>query len=377
MKISSFKVRELQVPLAHPYALSRAYGVHTIASVVVLELITDEGLVGWGECDPWAAFTGDTAGSVCALLESCIGPAILGCDPVNIRDIHFRMDAALRGNLTAKACVDIACYDILGKVCSQPIYKTMGGGLRDKVRCFWAVGGSTPEETAQEIVKIKNESFWGCMIKIGTDYKLDAERTLAARDAVGSDFPLIADANQGWDVDTAINYGRAVKSANLLFYEQPVKFWDVDGLAKVRRNVPMPVSADEGISTIHDAKALISADACDYFSIKVTKHGGIMPTLRLCEYADANGVSLFFNSMLEEGIAQSASLHIACMVPNILMSTGHSFFSTMRMQGDITDFHSWTKDDGYTYISDKPGLGIEIDPEMLDRYTVNSVSFGG
>ena len=99
--------------------------------------------------------------------------------------------------------------------------------MRDRIRCFWAVGGSTPEETAHEIMQIKKKGFWGCMIKIGTDYKLDAARTLAAREAVGEDFPLIADANQGWDVDTAIAYGKAVSDANLLFFEQPVKYWVV------------------------------------------------------------------------------------------------------------------------------------------------------
>lgn len=376
MKIKSINVRELEIPLVHPYALSQAYGVHSIATVVAIEIITDEGVSGWGECAPWAAFTGDTSSSVCALLKSCIGPVIIGCDPTNIREVHARMDRALRGNLTTKACVDVACHDILAKVCGLPLYKIMGGGLRNKVRCFWAVGGSTPEETASEVVKIKEEGFWGCMIKIGTDYKLDADRTLAARDAVGYDFPLIADANQGWDVETSIKYGKAVKAADLLFFEQPVKYWDVAGLAQVRKNVSMPVSADEGISTIHDAKALISADACDYFSIKVSKHGGIMPTMQLCDFAATNGVPLFFNSMLEQGITQAASLHIACNVSNLLMTTGHSFFSTMRMQGDITDFHSWTKEDGYTYVSKEAGLGIKINHAILDKYTVNSISIG-
>lgn len=376
MKIKELKVRELAVPLTHPYALSRAYGVHTVASVVALEIVTDAGVVGWGECDPWAAFTGETAGTVCSVLRTCLGPMLIGMDPTNLRHVHQCMDGALRSNHTAKACVDVACYDILGKTCGLPVCKLIGGTLRDGVRCFWAVGGSTPEETVKEIVKIKEDGFWGCMIKIGTDYRLDAARTLAARDAVGPEFPLIADANQGWDVDTAISYGKLVESANLLFFEQPVKFWDVDGLAKVRSKVPMPVSADEGVTTIQDARLLIAARACDYFSIKVSKHGGILPTMQLCEYAAVNGISLFFNSMLEEGITQAASLHVACTVPNILATTGHSFFSTLRLQSDITDFYSWTRD-GFTSLSGKAGLGLEINQKNLDKYTVKSFTIKG
>ena len=138
------------------------------------------------------------------------------------------------------------------------------------------------------------------------------------------------------------------------------------------KNVPMCVSADEGVSSIHDAKALIKAEACDYFSIKISKMGGIMKSRQICEYADRHGIKLFFNSMLEEGITQVSSLHVASTVPNILMSTGHSFFSTLRLQGDITDFCEWTKD-GMTFVPEKPGLGFSINHENLDKYTVRTV----
>ena len=372
MKITEIIIRELRVPLVHAYALSKAYGVQLDTSNIVVEVHTDEGITGWGECDPWPAFTGDTPDSVVVLLEKCLAPVLIGQDPTNINAIHELMDKTLRANHTSKAGIDMACHDILGKSLGVPVHQLIGGRLRDKIRCFWAVGGSTPEETAQEILAIKKQGFWGCMIKIGTDWKLDAARTLAARDAVGEDFPLIADANQGWDVDTAVSYGKAVGKANLLFFEQPVKYWDVEGLAKIRRRVPMAVSADEGVSTIQEAKALIAADACDYFSIKVSKHGGIMKTKQICEYADRFGIKLFFNSMLEEGITQVSSLHVASTVPNILMSTGHSFFSTLRLKGDITDFCNWTKE-GITYVPEKPGLGFEIDQENLDKFTVRTV----
>lgn len=370
MKITKVIIRELRVPLAHPYALSKAYGIQMDTSNIIIEMHTDEGIVGWGECDPWPAFTGETALSVVAILEKHLCPLLIGVDPTNINGIHGIMDQAIRGNNTAKAGIDMACHDILGQKYGMPVHQILGGKMRDSIRCFWAVGGSTPEETAEEILEIKKQGFWGCMIKIGTDWKLDAARTLAAREAVGPDFPLISDANQGWDVETAIAYGRAVEKADLLFFEQPVKYWDVEGLAKVRKNVPMPVSADEGVSTMQDAVRLIKEDACDFFSIKVSKMGGILPAKQICEYAAAHGVKLFFNSMLEEGITQVSSLHVASTVSNILTTTGHSFFSTLRLQGDITDFCTWTRD-GITYVPERPGLGFSINYENLDKYTVS------
>lgn len=375
MKITGFRLRELRVPLMHPYALSRAYGVQSDTANIILELHTDEGVVGWGESDPWPAFTGDTAESVVAILTKCLAPALIGMDPTDITAINERMDAVLRGNGTSKASVDVACHDVLGKIRGRPVCDLLGARRRNEVKCFWAVGGSTPEETANEIAAIKREKYWGCMIKIGTDWKLDAARTLAAREAVGDGFPIIVDANQGWDVETAIRYGNAVEDADILFFEQPVKYWDVEGLAKIRAEVPMPVSADEGVADIHAARTLINAGACDYFSVKISKNGGITKAKEICELADKNGIKLFFNSMLEEGVTQTASFHLALTVPNILTTTGHSFFSTLRLKGDVTYFCNWTKD-GVTRLPDCLGLGLEINRDNLDKYTISELEVG-
>ncbi|NCB31265.1 MAG: mandelate racemase, partial [Clostridia bacterium] len=210
--------------------------------------------------------------------------------------------------------------------------------------------------------------------KIGTaNYRNDIARTLAAREAVGPDFPLVADANQGWDVDTAILYGRAVEKAALLFFEQPVQSWDVQGMARIRRAINVPVSADEGVATVQDAVHLVRAEAVDVLSIKVTKHGGILPAKEICDYAATSGIKLFFNSMLEEGITQAASLCVAATVPNLMMNIGHSYFSPLRLDGDISDFHTRVIN-GVTHISDAPGLGIQIDEEALAKYTVNTCS---
>ncbi len=373
MKIVDVNIRELKVPLKHAYALSKAYGVQTTTCNIVVEIVTDNGVSGWGECDPWAEFTGDTGETVISLLKGIIGPRLIGMDPTDIMAIHALMDSSLRGNHTAKACIDVACYDILGKTYGAPVYKFIGGKLRDSVKCFWAVGGGTADETAKAVADVKARGFYGCMIKVGNNYRIDAERTLAAREAVGDAFPLIADANQGWDVRTAILYGRAVEKVNLLFLEQPVKYTDINGLAKIRQSVSMPISADESVTTIQDAEQLVRFAACDYFSVKVSKNGGIAPMKRICDFAADAGVDVFFNSMHEEGITQSASLHVACTVSNLLAETGHSFFSTMRLDGDITDFKYWTED-GVTKLRNRPGLGFEINWDNLEKYTVRSCS---
>lgn len=369
MKIEQIRLHNLVVPLKHPYQLSKEYGLVKDTTIVVAELLADNGLTGWGECDPWKVFTGDSAEEVIALLRDRIGPALIGQDPRNLHGIHQIMDNCIPGNPIAKSAIDMACHDLLGKYSKLPVHILLGGKRRDCLPCFWSVGGGTVEDTVAIALDVQARGFRGCMLKVGSaDWKKDAIRVLAVREALGPDFPMVADANQGWDVETAIAFGKAIESAGLIFLEQPVKSRDVQGLASVRRSISTPISADEAIVTMEDAQTLIRAGACDIFSIKVTKHGGLTPARRLCEFAAAEGISLFFNSMHEEGITQAASLHLASTVDHLVPVIGHSFFSPMRLQGDITDFHTWTTN-GMTAVPDHPGLGFTIDEANLRQFT--------
>lgn len=374
MKITKIKIQSLAVPLLHPYHLSKEYGIFSTATPVIVRIETDEGIVGYGECDPWPLFTGDSAEVSTLILEKHLCPMLIGKDPTNINEIHRIMDATIRNQHLTKSAIDMAVYDIWGKSCNMPVHQLLGGKRRDKMRCMWSIGGSTPEESAAEVLQAKTLGYDGCMIKIGgADYLLDAARTCAVRETVGPNFPLIVDANQGWDVDTAIRYWKQIKNCNILFFEQPLQSWDVEGMAKIRRAIDIPLSADEGVMTIQDAQNLIRAEAVDVFSIKVTKNGGIKPAKAICEYAAANGIQVFFNSMIEEGITEAASLHIAATCDNIVHTIGHAYFSPNRLAGDICNYHEWIRpEEGCVLIPDVPGLGITPDEEAIRRYTVET-----
>ena len=376
MKIACIKAHQLAVPLVHPYVLSKEYGVYSTATPVIVEIETDEGIVGYGESDPWPLFTGDSAEVTMTIIEKHLGPMLLGADPTNINEIHRLMDAIIRNQHMTKAAIDMACYDILGKKLGAPVHQLLGGKRRDAMKCMWSAGGNTPEEAAEQILESKKLGYNGCMIKVGTaDWKNDVAKTIAVREAVGEGFALIADANQGWDINTAIKYCQAVADCGLLFFEQPLQSWDVEGMAEVRRNINIPLSADEGVATIQDARNLIAAKAVDIFSIKVSKNGGIAPAKEICKYAAANGIKVFFNSMIEEGITEAASLHIGVTTENIVEGIGHAYFSPLRLDGDICDYYKQIHPElGVTEITDKPGLGIELDQKQMAKYTVGSLA---
>lgn len=371
MKITKIQIDRLAVPLKHPYHLSKEYGTYSMATPVIVSIFTDEDIVGYGECDPWPLFTGDSAEVSSLVLEKHLAPMLIGADPCNINEIHRIVNATIRNQHLTKSAIDMAVYDIFGKSIGCPVHQLLGGKRRDNMKVMWSIGGSTPEESAKEILAVKEQGYNGCMIKIGTDYKMDAARTIAVREAVGPDFPLIVDANQGWDVDTAIRYAKLIKNCDILFFEQPLQSWDVDGMAKVRRAISMPLSADESVSTMQDAMHLIKAEAVDIFSIKVTKHGGIHTAKAICEFAAAYDIQVFFNSMIEEGITQAASLAVGATCSNIVNNIGHAYFSPRRLDGDICSFHKQIKR-GIVEVSDAPGLGIEIDHDMIAKYLVES-----
>lgn len=376
MKIVSIKAHQLAVPLVHPYVLSKEYGVYSTATPIIVEIATDEGIVGYGESDPWPLFTGDSAEVSMCIIEKHLGPMLLGADPTNINEIHRLMDAIIRNQHMTKAAIDMACYDIWGKSINTPVHKLLGGKRRDVMKCMWSAGGNTPEEAAEQILESKRLGYNGCMIKVGTaDWKNDVAKTIAVRKAVGDDFPLIADANQGWDINTAIKYCQAVKDCGLLFFEQPLQSWDVEGMAEVRRKISIPLSADEGVATIQDARKLIEAHAVDIFSVKVSKSGGIAPAKEICKYAAVNGIKVFFNSMIEEGVTEAASLHIGVTTENIVEGIGHAYFSPLRLEGDICNYYKQIHPElGLTEITAKPGLGIELDMKQMKKYTVGSIT---
>ena len=370
MIITKIKAEQLAVPLVTPYHLSQEYGTFCVATPIVVRIWTDADIVGYGECDPWPLFTGDSAQTCMLILQEHLGPRLLGKDPTNINEIHRLMDETIRGQNLTKSAIDIAVYDIWGKAYNMPVHQLLGGKRRDKMRCMWSIGGSTPDESVAEVLRAKETGYDGCMIKIGgTDYKLDADRTRAVRAAVGREYPLIVDANQGWDVETSIRYWKQIKDCDILFFEQPVQSWDIQGLAQIRKQIDIPVSADESVVTLHDARALVESGAVDVFSIKVTKNGGIQPAKAICDFAAANGIQVFFNSMIEEGITEAASLHVGATCSNIVSTIGHAYFSPNRLLSDITDYYTYIHpQEGCTYVPDGPGLGIHIDEAMIAKY---------
>jgi muconate cycloisomerase len=366
MRIRSIEIIKTKIPLKDPYKLSKRYGDLLYTQPIIVKINTDEGLTGYGETDPWRGFTQETPDSVTAVLEHDLAPPLIGLDPANVLKLHEVMDFFVPGNHMAKAAIDMAGYDLLGKAAGMPVYRVLGGGLYESLPIMGSVG--TAGDAAAAVKAVKAEKYHAMMIKVGRDPVTDAEFVLAVRDAAGAGFPLILDANQGWDIQAAGKFASMVHGANPVLFEQPLRADDLEGMAALRRLTDIPISADESLTSFNSAKEIIRLGSADVFSVKVCKNGGIRESMRIIELAKNHGINILFNSMLEEGVSQAASLNTALTTSN-LFAYGHAYFSPLRLEADISTYSSLICE-GRVHAPTAPGLGIELLDDVLDRYTL-------
>jgi len=368
MKITALELFHISIPFAKPYKLSKVYGTLHDAEAVILKVHTDEGIVGLGEADPLNPFSDETPATVMVVTRDMIAPHLLGQDPLRISALESHLDLMVHGNLLARGAVNMALIDLAGKFHELPAYLLLGGMCQDNLPLLGPIGSGTPDEDADAIQKLIDDKYETIMIKMGA-LPIDDEinRMIAAHEKFSGRIKIIVDANQGWTVAETIRFMDGIGNHRPDLIEQPIGRHDIHGLQRIHRRAPCLLSADEGVAAARDAAALIHARAVDAFSIKVSKNGGLSKAKKIAETADAFGIKILMNSMLEFGITQAASLQLGCVLPNLL-DMGHAYMSVLRMSDDITDFARNISDSVVT-VPSEPGLGVVLDEDKLKKYT--------
>lgn len=367
MIISHLEAFHVAVDFVEPYHLSKHYGTQHEAHAVILEVHTDEGIVGVGEADPLLPFTDETIESVMGALKEEMAPVVMGRDPRAVGEVTALIEAAAPQHPTARGAVDMALHDIIGKALGVPVHTMFGRVQTREIPLLFGVGSAPISETIATIETEIRRGHRCFMLKMGAEgIDADVERMIAVRHHFGDRISLLADANQGWSPEEATHFLQATAAAPPDLLEQPVHRDEVAAVARLRGNFGVPLSADEGVMGVEDAAALIEAGAVDVFSIKVSKHGGLRPSWLITQMAAAFGVGCLMNSMLEFGVSQAASLQLGCTLPN-LVPLGHAYGSVLRLCDDVTDFAD-NIEDGVVTLPDRPGLGVELNREKLERY---------
>jgi len=314
MKIAAWSCWLIEV--ATHSRLTTSYGAApSLRPHVILQLTDNEGRVGLGEASPLPFFTGETAISIKLHLEQVFLPALVGRDPLDHDAIMAILDEQLPENRSAKCAVDMALYDLRGQVSGQPVYTQLGGLRRpDGFAVTRAIGILPIEEAVREALRWTERGFRTLKLKVGVDARTDTERVLAIRDVVPPATRIRIDANQGYDLPTAIRVLREL--ADVVEYcEQPIPEWDLAGLQAIRAETGVSVTVDESVHTMRDLLRVIEAHAADNLVIKLIKCGGLRAAEHLAAIAASSGMRVVVVSPFETHIGAAAGVHLAMSLP--------------------------------------------------------------
>lgn len=364
MRITKVDVYTISLPLNEPFIIS--YISYESMPAIIIKVHTDSGIVGYGESVPDEHVTGESIMSVHAALKHQLVPAVLGEDPRNIQHIHAVMDRSLALNGAAKAAIDIACYDILGKSSGLPIYSLLGGRKKDQPMIPKVLSILEPDVLATQATEAMNEGYQEIKMKLGTDPRKDIERVRAVREAVGPDVPIKVDANQGWEtVPTARNVMKALEPFNLAWVEQPLRRGDHSFFSQLKDRTSIPLMADESLINEQDLRTFLRDGSVDYVNIKLMKSGGIFQAHKLATQAELFGMSCQIGSMVESSIGSAAGFHVALSKNNIIATeiSGPTRFSK--------DTGNLSYDLPYVQMPDGPGLGIEVDEQQIKQMSTH------
>lgn len=280
MRIKDLKIKEVSIPLKKPF--KTALRTLNLLTTTIIEIITDTYDIGYGEASPTAVITGDTIGSIKDAIENYIFPQIKGMDVDDIENILMKINSSMIKNTSPKAAVDMAVYDLFCKKYKIPLYKFFGGA-KGEIETDITVSVKDSKSMAQDAMEYVNEGYKTLKIKVGLDANLDIERIKAIRDAVGYEINIRLDANQGWTPKEAVRIIRKMEDMglNIELIEQPVKYYDIEGLKYVTDNVDIPIMADESLFSPLDAVKLLNMHACDILNIKLMKSAGLYNAQKL------------------------------------------------------------------------------------------------
>lgn len=365
MKITGIRTFPITLTVKPEFYIVSSAGAHAISRYVVAALETDEGVTGWGEATVVPLWSGESQGGALALIHDYIAPLLKNRDPLTI---DFKeIDSVAIDNHFTKAAVEMALLDLIGKQQRKPVHELLGGAKNPlRIPIKFSVGLREPEETAAIAAGKVRQGFTAIKIKVGPDPEKDLRRIKAVRDAIGPKIKLNVDVNGGWSVEQAIREIPRYSEFGLEYVEQPTPRWDIDGMARVRAAVDVPIMADEAVFAIWQAEEVIAKKAADLISIYPGKNGGILKSQKICKLAEDAGIGCHLGSNLEWDIGTAAMCHLAAACSNVQVGKfpvdilGPLYYAVHPKQKPIRF------ENGCVITPTGPGLGIEIDPDEIE-----------
>jgi D-galactarolactone cycloisomerase len=374
IKITQVVTHALRAQLTDPFSYSQGFYAHRDA--VLVEVRTDSGLTGWGQC----------SGSVDVVprtVERHYAPRLIGQDPRDWQRLWHLMGGLTGGHYGIISGLDIALLDLAGKAAGCPVSRLLGGAFRSRVQVYatglyrrarWETLDAWREGLIEEALGYKAQGFRATKLKIGFVPRQDVGLVHAVRAAVGPEMGLAVDANCAWDAATAVWVGRRVESADLAWYEEPLPASDLEGYREVRRAVAIPLSGGESLAGLHPFREMIATRAVDIVQPDIVICGGFSMLQRVQTLADAAHVRLVPHCW-GTAIAFAATLHYLATVPDGApsLTPTEPLLEYDRSDNPLREAlltRPLRREGSYLCVPPGDGLGIEVDPEALERFRI-------
>ena len=365
MKIVNIETIPYAIPVKN---FTDAYTGFTHSNAVLIKIHTDEGLVGIGEACAWEPeFYGETVESIHTSINNYVSPIIMGQDPRNINKIMQMVDKVLARVTCVKEGIDLALFDLLGKILNVSVATLLGGKFRDQIPIGSEIGIDSPNQMAKSAEKVLQMGINVIKVKGSDDQNKDVDRIMAVRSAIGSEVLLRLDPNAAWDTAGTIKTMQKLESCNLQLLEQPIPNWDYKGMAHIRKNISIPLMADESIWTPQDAIKLYEYESCDYLNLKIAKTCGLSRGKKVENVAEAIGLPCIVGTELEPGVSSIAKIHLAASMA--IHPLASEFTELTQLDGSILD-RPIEIINGCVTLPSGPGFGVNINDEALEKFKI-------
>ncbi|MEM7118384.1 MAG: enolase C-terminal domain-like protein [Chloroflexota bacterium] len=362
MKISRIDVYQLDIPLSKP--MIYPHKTYRGLDDTIVRLESDSGLVGWGEVCPLSTTYQAAHGRGVRADIAEMAPGLLGEDPTQTNRINETMNSLMMGASYAKSAIDIACWDLTGKAYNKPVYHLIGGRMQAKARCYPSIGiagDNVLETVATEMAQYRAEGYRHFQLKVGRNSTIDLDiaRIRAAGQSIQPGETLVADANKAWQVHEAIRILRATEDVDY-YIEQPCLTYE-ECLA-VRRRARQPLILDESLADIKVLLRGLADDCFDGIGCKITRVGGISAMRLIRDVCRAAGKVMTVDDAWGADLSAAAQAHLAVATPKPTFFAAYisTCFSELRY-----DMEAPYVVDGFIQPTEKPGLGVTPDLEML------------
>ena len=389
MKISSIKSHVLRYELDKELGYSQQYYKHRTAHLVEIE--TDEGITGWGECFG----PGNIALANKYIVEKVIQPLIIGEDPINKEYIWHKVYNLLRDSgqkgmpIQALSGIDIALWDILAKKAKLPLYQLLGGKTNNKIPVY-GYGMMLQKKSVEELCElfkkeanqIKEKNFKAMKMKVGLGPKEDLKLVSAVREAIGDDFKLMVDANHAYNKNDALYVGRGLDEMEIYWFEEPVAPEDYDGYKELKEKLKTNIAGGEAEFTKYGWNQLIKNNCIDIAQPEVCGLGGITEYLKVSALAQSNFIPIV-NHVWGSALSVAVNLHLLTSLPDM---PGGLFPTKSMLEFDTTEKNIFITDlaeekfsildqvkdkDGFASPLENIGIGINPKKDFIKEYAYN------